>query len=136
MQPNHTDYKRSSKPAMLLSEGHTSSPVPMLYSSIENSDAGNEFLSTVIDAAQNAGCIFLFEIPASLFDNTDSRAAAVMYNGDGEKGERIFIVCNSSHDIIQVLSETEVAKSVLNFVDSYANVLLSLNSLETCQHLH
>lgn len=91
----------------------------------------HDFSNAILEAADNAGCQFLFEVPAELFGHEDSRAAAVKLNASCEDDQLAFILCNTHTGIINVLSNDEAPARVIRFVESYANVLslLQTNSL-------
>ena len=118
----------------MLSDSESNPLVP-LYQEMDNVYDGIEFLDAVNDAAETAGCRFLFEIPGTLFDQPDYRAAAVLYDRGDETGEKVFILYNKEFGTIQILSEAEVDGQALRFVDSYANVLCCLNQLDSTMQL-
>lgn len=92
------------------------------------------FTNSIIEAAQNAGCEFLFEIPARLFGFEETRAAAVRLNAFQNDDQLAFILCNKSTGQIHVLSHDEIPDRVLRFVQSYANVLSFLKSSAVTSH--
>jgi hypothetical protein len=92
------------------------------------------FTQSIIEAAQNAGCEFLFEIPASLFGFEETRAAAVRLNVFQGNDQLAFILCDKNNGQIHVLSNDEAPNRVLRFVQSYANVLSFFKHSEITSH--
>jgi hypothetical protein len=92
------------------------------------------FTQSIIEAAQNAGCEFLFEIPASLFGFEETRAAAVRLNVFQGNDQLAFILCDKNNGQIHVLSNDEAPNRVIRFVQSYANVLSFFKHSEITSH--
>ena len=92
------------------------------------------FTRSIIDAAQKAGCEFLFEIPASLFGFEETRAAAVRLNASQDNDQLAFILCDKKSGQIHVLSNDETPDRVLRFVQSYANVLSFFKNSDVTSH--
>lgn len=92
------------------------------------------FTNSIIEAAQKAGCEFLFEIPANLFGFEETRAAAVRLNAFEDNDQLAFILCNKKTGQIHVLSNDETPNRVLRFVQSYANVLSFFKNSKTTSH--
>jgi len=92
------------------------------------------FTNSIVEAAQNAGCEFLFEIPASLFGFEETRAAAVRLNTFENDDQLAFILCNKNTGQIHVLSNDETPIRVRQFVKSYANVLSFFKTSEVTSH--
>lgn len=91
------------------------------------------FTNSIIEAAQNAGCEFLFEIPASLFGFEETRAAAIRLN-TFKDDQLAFILCDKNTGQIYVLSHDEIPNRVRRFVKSYANVLSFLKTSIVTSH--
>lgn len=136
MQTNQTTENASKNPALISDEVVSNSLLVNLHQFLDDVPEDGDFLEHVIEVAKDAGCQFLFEVPGSLFEEPDYRAAAVIQDLDDEETQTIFILCSQEAGTIQLLHEVEVEPEVLGFVESYANVLLSLNKLETCHQLH
>ena len=102
--------------------------------SLPNINSQTVFTNSIIEAAQNAGCEFLFEIPASLFGFEETRAAAVRLNAFQNNDQLAFILCDKNTGQIHVLSNDEAPNSVLRFVQSYANVLSFFKNSELTSH--
>ena len=94
---------------------------------VEESDEPQEFHTAVENAAENAGCEFLFEIPGALFGTEGSRAAAIRMNPENFS-KMSFIICDTKSGVIQVLDQEEAPARVSRFVKSYANVLCLLRA--------
>ncbi len=92
------------------------------------------FTRSIIEAAQNAGCEFLFEIPASLFGFEETRAAAVRLNVFQGNDQLAFILCDKNNGQIHVLSNDEAPSRVIRFVQSYANVLSFFKNSDATSH--
>ena len=92
------------------------------------------FTNSIIEAAQKAGCEFLFEIPASLFGFEETKAAAVRLNAFDDTNQLAFILCNKKTGQIHVLSSDETPNRVLRLVQSYANVLSLFKNSKTTSH--
>lgn len=92
------------------------------------------FTNSIIEAAQNAGCEFLFEIPASLFGFEETQAAAVRLNTFENDDQLAFILCNENTGQIHVLSNDETPIRVRQFVKSYANVLSFFKTGDVTSH--
>ena len=136
MQTNQTTEKAAKNPALLSDDVLSNSLLVNLQNSLDNIPEDGDFLEHIIKIARDEGCQFLFEVPGSLFEEPDHRAAAVFQELDDEATRTIFILCSQKLGTIQLLNEVEVETEVLGFVESYANVLLSLNQLETRKQLH
>ncbi len=93
-----------------------------------------KFNNAVLEAADNAGCQFLFEVPAGLFGLKESRAAAIRLNVFNERDQLAFIVCDTETGVIRVLSGDEAPTNVIRFVQSYAHVLSLLQESTTTSH--
>ncbi len=94
----------------------------------------HEFNNAVLEAADNAGCQFLFEVPAEFFGMENSRAAAIKLNAYHEADQLAFIMCDTDTGVIHVLSNDEAPSRVLRFVESYANVLSMLHNSNITSH--
>lgn len=94
----------------------------------------NVFTNSIVEAAQNAGCEFLFEIPASLFGREDTTAAAIKLNAYQNDDQLAFILCDKNTGQIHVLGNDETPNGVLRFVQSYANVLSFFKNSELTSH--
>lgn len=92
------------------------------------------FTNSILEAANNAGCEFLFEIPASFFGFEDTRAAAIKLNASNDDDQLAFILCDKGTGIIHVLSNDEAPRTVIRFVESYANVLSFLQESKITAH--
>ncbi len=93
------------------------------------------FFEAVIKAADNAGCEFLFEIPAILFGEVHARAAAIRC-GDMKSIGEVFILHREGDDLVQVISGEDVPEKVTQFVRSYAAVLISLQADIQSRRIH
>lgn len=92
------------------------------------------FIRSIIEAAQKAGCEFLFEIPASLFGFEETRAAAVRLSASQGNDQLAFILCDKKTGQIHVMSNDETPNRVLRFVQSYANVLSFFKNSDITSH--
>ncbi len=124
------------KPALFNSATANKNPIVALFSQVENSDLERDFLEMVTHTAERAGCLFLFEIPGSLFEKPDFRAAAIVHAFDELEAHVVFILCNQETGTVEIYDEAEVSEQVTEFVGSYANVLTCLQGLETCRQVH
>ncbi len=94
----------------------------------------HEFNNAILEAADNAGCQFLFEVPAELFGFEDSRAAAIKLNVYNEDNQLAFILCDRETGVIHVVSNDEAPSGAIRFVESYANVLSFFQKSTTTSH--
>jgi len=124
------------KPGMLNSISMTPNPILALFQEVEKSDLERDFLEIVTSTAETAGCLFLFEVPGSLFGKPDYRAAAVVHAYDELHDHIVFILCNQADGTLEIYDEAEVPEYVTDFVGSYANVLIYLQELESRNQLH
>ena len=92
------------------------------------------FNNAIVEAADNAGCQFLFEVPAEFFGFEESRAAAIKLNASHEENQLAFILCDRETGVIHVLSDNEAPSSVIRFVESYANVLSFFQTQRATSH--
>jgi len=86
-------------------------------------NAETVFTDSIVEAALNAGCEFLFEIPGGLFGFKEACAAAVRLNAFENDGQLAFILCDENTGQIYVLGNDETPIRVRRFVQSYANLL-------------
>ncbi|MEM7291512.1 MAG: hypothetical protein AAF412_14260 [Pseudomonadota bacterium] len=123
-------------PALLCHDVANAQLMQSFREAMENTDNDRDFLKSIVKVIQSEGCKLLFEIPGSLFNEPKYQAAAVLHLSAGKQPETVFVLCNRKNAAIQILNESDVEPQVLVFVDSYANVLASLNALESCKSLH
>jgi len=83
---------------------------------------GDHFFDTVVRAADQAGCRMMLEIPAVLFSQKASRAAAIGC-GAGCGAEFFFILLDEASGAILIVEEQEVSPAVAEFTRSYVDVL-------------
>ncbi|MDJ0614690.1 MAG: hypothetical protein QNJ29_13570 [Rhizobiaceae bacterium] len=124
------------KPALLNPASKSENPIVSLFQEVERSDLERDFLELVSETANTAGCQFLFEIPGTLFEKPEYRAAAVVHEYDDLQDHVVFILCNQESGSVEIYDECEVSEQVTKFVGSYANVLTCLQRLETRKQLH
>lgn len=127
---------RPDKPALLNPNSSLQNPIVTLFEHVEQADRESNFLEMVAETAKSAGCLFLFEIPGSLFDKPNFRAAAVVHEFDEMEEHVVFILCHQERGSVEIYDETEVPDHVMGFVSSYANVLSCLQGLESCNRLN
>lgn len=94
----------------------------------------HDFSNAILEAADNAGCQFLFEVPSELFGFEESRAAAIKLNARSEHDELAFILCDKETGVIHVVSNDEAPERVIRFVESYANVLSFIQADNITSH--
>ena len=115
-----------------LSQAATPSINPLVHQT--GFESPPEFNHAILEAANNAGCEFLFEIPGDLFGFEETRAAAIKLNAFSEDDQLAFILCNADTGTIHVLSNDEVPSKVIRFVESYAAVLSLLQNSKITSH--
>ena len=84
------------------------------------------FCDAVTFAANQAGCEFLFEVPAELFDHRGGRAAVIRScSTPGENVDKcvLYIIFDGDDGVIRILEEFEVPGSVQAMTNSYSAVL-------------
>lgn len=124
------------KPALFKQDLLVSNPVISLFQHLSESDLDGDFRELVTENGAKTGFLFLFEIPGSLFDKADFRAAALISTDNNNSERVLFVLCNQDDQVIEVYDEVEVPQNISDFVGSYANVLACLQSLESCGKLH
>ena len=89
------------------------------------------FSDVVIYAAEQSGCEFLFEVPGSLFNREDGRAAVIRSCPTGSEGENciLYIIFDGDDGVIRILEEFEVPNSIQAMTHSYSKVLEYLSDL-------
>ena len=127
---------RPDKPALLNPNSSVQNPIVALFQQVEQADLESDFLEMVANTAKSAGCMFLFEIPGSLFDKPEFRAAAVVHEFDELDEHVVFILCHQERGSFEIYDEAEVPDHVMGFISSYAKVLTCLQELESCNQLH
>lgn len=109
----------------------------LLNREMSNASLGDRFFQAGRQAASQAGCELLFEVPALLVENDGDRAAAIRCpKTDGD--EYFFLVFNSSNGSVAILAQDEVPAMLIAFTRSYAGVLgmIASDSTVTAPLLH
>jgi len=131
-----SEPERMDSPVLLNPGVSSRNQIVAFFQQVDRTDFKQDFLEFVSKTAKSAGCYFLFEIPGSLFEKPEYRAAAVVQEFD-ELGEHlVFILCNQEKGTVEIYDEVEVPDHIMKFVSSYANVLTCLQQLESCNQLH
>lgn len=94
----------------------------VLLSTDGSPSMGDRFLDTVLRAARQVGCEFLFEVPSVLFGPQNSRAAALRDGADGDAG-LFFVLLSEREAAVSIVEAAEVSDNVVDFTRSYAGVL-------------
>ena len=84
------------------------------------------FGAAVTFAASQAGCEFLFEVPAQLFNHSGGRAAVIRScpaDDDSQDSCVLFVIFDGEDGVIRILEEFEAPASVLAMTSSYSNFL-------------
>ncbi|GIL02074.1 MAG: hypothetical protein BroJett030_19730 [Alphaproteobacteria bacterium] len=97
----------------------------VLLSADGSPSMGDRFLDTVLRAARQVGCEFLFEVPSVLFGPLNSRAAALRDGADGADGDAglFFVLLSEREAAVSIVEAAEVSDNVVDFTRSYAGVL-------------
>ena len=105
--------------------------------SAQITDDEEAFFVAGYQAAAQAGCEFLFEIPPVLLEQDADRAAAIRCERDGVK-ELFFLVFDAKKGLLNILEEDRVSAAVLDFTLSYAGVLcmIAADTRVFRTHLH
>ena len=98
---------------------------------------GERFVQAGRQAARQAGCELLFEVPALLIEHQGDRAAVIRCP-KSEGDEFFFLIFNSADGSVAILAEDEVPSMVIAFTRSYAGVLgmIARDSSVTAPLLH
>lgn len=89
----------------------------------------DNFASHARASAENTGCHFLFEFPASLIDATADNAAAILC--PGEDGHSVlFMAYEEGTKRIRILEAGEAPGKLVDFAFSFARVISYLPSVE------
>lgn len=92
----------------------------LLEAALAEMASGDQFIDSMRNAAQAAGCAMLFEIPAMLLQGKPGRAAAICH---GETQELYFVMFDAQEGAIAVLASEDVDPNAIAFTRSYAGVL-------------
>ncbi len=92
----------------------------LLEAALAEMASGDQFIDSMRNAAQAAGCAMLFEIPAALLQGRPGRAAAICH---GETQELYFVVFDAQEQAIAVMASEDVDPNAIAFTRSYAGVL-------------
>ena len=95
------------------------------------------FGAAVTFAANQAGCEFLFEIPAQLFNHSGGRAAVIRscpVKNDIQDNCVLFVIFDGDDGVIRILEEYEAPASVLAMTSSYSNLLEVMTQLDRPLH--
>lgn len=89
------------------------------------------FSHAVNYAVNEAGCEFLFEVPAMLFDREGQRAAVIRRQSPENSAEDpvLFVIFDNSEGVVRILEPFEVPDNVQRMTSSYSNLLEHLSGL-------
>ncbi|MGI9400379.1 MAG: hypothetical protein ACR2O0_03915 [Rhizobiaceae bacterium] len=122
---------RSGTNLVLVSDSSQLAEIPhIVEGAIEENASDEQFLEAGLTAAEQAGCMLLFEIPAMLMENNGDRAAVVHCTRDGSD-ELFFMVLDSTSGEVSLVAEEEVPETVADFTRSYAGVLSLMANVQS-----
>lgn len=119
-EPVAADAAAMAGPANRIEAGPVSDLPELLEAALAEMASGDQFIDSMRNAAEAAGCAMLFEIPAVLLQGKQGRAAAICH---GETQELYFVMFDAQEHAIAVMASEDVDPGAIAFTRSYAGVL-------------
>lgn len=83
--------------------------------------ASERFFQAACEAACNAGCELLFEVPNAVFEQQSDRAVAIRKKAS--RSSLCFLLMRPEEGVVSIITATEAPQMAIEFTQAYANVL-------------
>ncbi len=136
MQIQSSNKFGETPPTLLERPAEAENPIVPLFEAVRHMDRSMDVLLILQKAADRAGFVFLFEVPASLFGDCGGRAAVIECPNANDDSDFYFVISDQDHSNVSVLDIDEIPELARNFFASYVSVLASLRDMPAVKNLH
>ena len=136
MPTTNSPHRKGTLPTLLAHKGvNHLTTLPLLEALSEIDPEEADITRTLVEATEDTGFEFLFEIPGALFEHDDMNAFVMRYGNEDQYFHR-FVVYDQNERKVAIMTYDEITPRARKFFTSYYGVLSCLSKISAVKQLN